>query len=285
MLFRSNGDWIGGVRGYDENGNEIKELTEEEITTLKYNNARIYGGYRQEERIGLELGWLGSWFMTFHRFIPYMLKLIYSPGITTVRTNGHFGFVYNEDGKIKMIKDEQGIERPILQWMLNQNKGQAPLVINNLQHLIYKALVGMHFFKDNPKDAMYEWKNLSTSEKQNIVDFYLSFGYFLAILAVCYGVGADDDDDNVWKKRLSFLKEDMIQGYNPLNLTRMAANPIVVTNKTYEIFNALNEFISSGGVRVKQGKYKGEFKGMHTLKKDIAPFSIINHITDFYEIR
>ena len=186
--------YVGGNRGVDAiSGKVIAELTPEELVKIKALSERDMGSYREEERNALEGSALGLIYMTFKRWLPAIIKRAWMPGMQ----DATLGKWVNSG---EAVDAETGL--PVMTWLREYNEGF-------MRSLLKAFSIGFLVLKDRERGSR-DWKNLSGSQKQNII-FALSklAAYTALILAISAIFGdADDDDDNKIKKAAINVAQD-----------------------------------------------------------------------------
>jgi len=246
-------------------------LTYEEIETMRAISAKIMGGYRQDEKVPLSLSWWGSMLMMFKRFIPEVLYTMWNGKYE----NRSFGFYQN---KGNIVQD--GISYPLLEWVSYDNQGT---IWTNVYFI--KAMLVSTFFKSSPTDAAYQWDNLNDRQKANIIEMLLSVSLATAGYLTYYFAWSQDDDDDMWRKRVLYLTQDMIQAIHPMNLLQTVKNPAILPGKLYDYLTSIGQLGGSifTDTTIDRGIHKGEYKGWEGVKKNTPGLSIFNSFEEIQQ--
>lgn len=167
--------WIGGKRGVRKITNiadepqyeDLMGLSTEEINSIKFLYEKMHGGYRIDERVSAEYYIMGEFILQLKKYMPSILKNIWaSRGLRS--TQGYFQEV--EENGVKVLKWTpeviEGRYRILLGMFFNfigvKNDANGEKGNKLLQWL------GYH------KDASYDWKTLSKTQKEDMYDFLLT---------------------------------------------------------------------------------------------------------------
>jgi hypothetical protein len=175
--------WVGGRRGYQKKGKgaaavytEIEGLTANEISKLKKVHERMQGGYRKEEAANLELYVMGKAFIQFKKYLPRLLMNTYHGKRYEVPLGTYRDTGERKDGET------------VYEWVARMNEGRWRTLVNSV----------MAMTRFGNRD--YKWTNLSSEQKQNIVDAIINIG----VMSMAYGgylaFFRDEDDDDTFKK-------------------------------------------------------------------------------------
>jgi hypothetical protein len=267
---------------------EIRELTSQEMTTLKRISQRIHGAYRQDERSNAELYAVGQMFLQFKKYLPTLLRNAIGSAYKD-RAQGYYRTVLGEDGKPQLIEVEDPVtgEKRMetkLEWYARLNEGRFIVMTNWL-------LASLGMYNENSRIAKlmekigvkavgynknYKWENLTDEQKKAFMQGITSIVAF-AISWVAFGLLFDDDDkDKMTYRKAKRFQEDMLEGVQPNDLLRMLKSPVPSLNRAYNLSSASTIFIADllTGERQKDGKLHGQ----SMVQKSLPIFSSIYNI-------
>jgi molecular chaperone GrpE (heat shock protein) len=236
--------YTGKPRGVDAiTGELITGLTPIEINRLKALSKRMYGAYRDEERIGLEVGVLGAIYMQFKKFaMP-----IYYAALGQSFDNKSLGN-YEETGEI----DKAG--NKILVWKGRPEEG---FIISVIKYLVDVYRVKGNFFK--------AWNNMNDGQKRGIVLATTKLGFFFVLgKLIAYGFGDDDDDDkNKIKQLVNQVKRETATEFD-VYATISTISAVPTFNKAKELIDGVYSLTVDsvvGGERIESGIFKEGYFG------------------------
>lgn len=246
--------WKGGTRfeRADAAGTTkiVTGLEPEEITRMKRVTARIHGGYRHEEKVALELTALGKWLLQFKKYLPSVIENAITGKYDDVSLGGW--------------KKREGED--IYDWVARTNEGRIQLMGKYIAATLSQKFGSGQIFTD------YTWEELGEEQRKNILDFYVSWGYWTAATAGLWA-GFDDDDDP-WRQRFEMKVQDLTQSWNPLDTGRAIKEPTVVIPRIYKIIDSFADFLLKGVIQgrvIKSGPNKGRMYGITNVRKGL-PF-------------
>jgi hypothetical protein len=275
----------GPIRGKikDNQGNivDLKGLTEDEVSKMKYIYQEMQGGYREEERTSLQYHHLGKALMKFKTFVPQLLKGAFMSK-SELRAIGEYKQAFDDNGK-PMVKDGQNV----MEWQEGIMEGRW--------RVMGKALgnwAGTKLKIDRLKNENYKWDNLSKRDKMNLIEGYTTIFWMLAttfgMAGAAAALGWDDDD-----KRLQFMKiafTQMNQQYHPYDLAKTSLDTkgyFASFNATWKMIDAVSTLGFTALVTVpikglEEGfTREGEFRGWRqTLKTIPGVSSAYSFLTD-----
>lgn len=245
-------EWDGTVRGTINTSNlsdrpayqDLKDLTTEEINSIKFLYEKMHGGYRLDERTRAEYYIFGELMMQFKKYFPSILKNI-----------GASRGERDTQGYFKKMTDENGKE--ILQWTPQVIEGRFRLLAGML--LNFLSIRSNAFFKNGKKGSStlgwfklqyneaYAWDNLSEVQKDDFRDFLITSLAF-AMMSIGLVSAFDWDEDDSLRKLFKRIRDDF--GGNvwapeiAYNLTNVS-KPVAV-NKAYKFATSLSETFWSG---------------------------------------
>jgi len=268
----------------------LTELTTDEINSMKYLYEKIHGGYRQDERVRLEYYILGELMLQLKRYIPSILKNAFASKGRRY-TQGYYRT--NEDGTLKW--EPQVIEG---RWRL-----MAGVILNYAG-----ARAGKNGDKGNrlmqllgyQKDETYDWDSLSDAQKEDVIDFVLTWVSFIG-LSVGGKLAWDRDDKDTIKKIYERVTNDFASNVLPLEMIHNIVNlgqPIALT-KSLKTLTSLSELSFSVLMDITgnddqaltlQGNYRGwkEFQrnipfisAAHDWQKGLKESDYLQEILDY----
>jgi len=252
--------WKGGVRGLLKKGSgvtatyeEITELTSLESAKLKKVHERMQGGYRKEEAANIELYVMGKAFIQFKKYLPRLLMNTYHGKRFEVQLGTLRDFGERKDGE------------NVYEWVARMNEGRWRTVINAVMALT----------KYGNRD--YKWKNLSTEQKQNIVDAIIVMGMMGMAWGGYAALFRDEDDDDTFKKWwFNYLNRNLTQQYNPLDLLHTlesASRPVSLARSYKAVTGLVNMLHATANLTIGNEAaaftQEGHLKGWNELQRSI----------------
>lgn len=264
----------GGVRGVVERGDgsfkELRGLENEEIIRLKRVSQKIHGGYRQEERIAMELTALGSVVMQFRKFLPAIVENAFQ-GRYKDNSLGFYALKMDENGN-PVLKDGKNV----YEWQTRVSEGRVMLLLKLVSS--YLKIGDMRLFGDDK----YNWDNLENEDKQNIREILLTAMMVITWLMVRGSAIDDDDEEKAFFIRLDRLfLEDITQGYNPLDIARSIQSQGALFYQGFDFLQAFADFMLNGVIRGNTTE-KGDMPGVNKMLRRIPPFSVIKDIEKYF---
>jgi hypothetical protein len=258
--------WVGGVRGTEKTGkgmsvsyNPITGLTDHEIAKLKKVHERMQGGYRKEEAGNLEIYVLGKSMIQFKKYLPRLMMNALGSKMDVV----DLGY-YKKLAETR-IDPKTGKKMDVYEWTHRMNEGRWRTLANHL--LSYIGLT----------NGDYKWDQLSTEQKQNIIDAMITLNMFalsLAMYTVMFGDEPDDDTAKKWWN--NYLVMNMSQQYNPLDMLNSleAASRPVALARMYKMTQAswiMTVALANLAVGDNEDAFtqKGDLKGWNEFMKGI----------------
>jgi hypothetical protein len=266
--------WKGGTRMKRRTSTgeieEIQGLTIEEENRLKRITARIHGGYRNEEKVMLELTALGKWALQFKKYLP----AIYNNALSGRYEDESLG-----RWEKKEVDKETGED--IYEWVARTNEGRIHVARKWAMHAIAAKLGSGESFQE------YAYSKMDAEEKKNFISVINSFTWWIAMGLILGAAFDDDDEDNPWLFRLERIQQDMSQDFNAIDWMRALKEPTVTVPKFYKLLDGTVDFVWKGviqGKKVKRGENRGDYVGLGTMRAN-AP--IINRKEQYenYKIR
>jgi hypothetical protein len=205
-------EWVGGIRGYEKEGKglaavytPLEGLTTHEIAKLKKVHERMQGGYRKEEAGNIELFVMGKSMIQFKKYFPRLLM----NAVGGKREEVDLGnYKKMEESR---IDPETGEKMDVYEWLRRTNEGRWRTLVNFL--LSYINLAGKE----------YRWSNLTSEQKQNLIDAMITINMFFGMYAMYLAFFGDDDDDDTFKRWwMNYLVMNVSQQYNPLDMLQIA---------------------------------------------------------------
>lgn len=264
----------GGVRGVVERGDgsfkELRELENEEIIRLKRVSQKIHGGYRQEERIAMELTALGSVVMQFRKFLPAIIENAFQ-GRYKDNSLGFYKLKMDENGN-PVLKEGKNV----YEWQARVSEGRIMLLLKLVSS--YFKIGDMRLFGDDK----YNWDNLENEDKQNIRELLLTSMMILSWLMIRGSAVDDDDKEKAFFIRLDRLfLEDITQGYNPLDIARSIQSQGALFYQGFDFLQAFADFTLNGVIRGDTTQ-SGDMPGVNKMMRRIPPFSVIKDIEKYF---
>jgi len=258
----------GPQRGITPLGEKIFGLTSEEMNKMRRITQRIYGGYREDEKVAIEQYLLGRWIMKFKKYLSNIIAYNFQDKFEDWSL-GQYGQLYDEQGNA-VFKDGQRV----LEWQKAVNEGRINVFIKFFTYSIASR------FKEDEKFKEYQWENLKPEQKKMMIDLGLSMFFYFSMLIAGKWYWGDEDEEvlrkNQWYNRFSRLKEDMLQ-VHPMDLLRQSSSPLLQTQQTYKMFDAGKRFLWDGAImgdRLQTGPNKGNLPGSTYLTKKIPIINI-----------
>ncbi len=235
--------YTGKPRGIDAKTKQlITGLTPLEINRLKALSKKMYGAYREEERIGLEASTLGALYMQFKKFaMP-----IYYAALAKSFENESLGS-YIDSGEI----DAEG--NKILVWKGRPEEGFILSVLKAMK-MTWRY-----------KSAKRAWKELNEGQKRGIILAATKAGFFFVLgKLVAYAFGDDDDDDkNKIKQFANQIKRETATEFD-VYATLKTITSLPTASKAAELIDGVYSLtIDSGlgGERIESGIFKNGYFG------------------------
>ena len=252
--------WIGGRRGFQKKGKgdaavytDIEGLTANEISKLKKVHERMQGGYRKEEAANAELYVMGKAFIQFKKYLPRLLMNTYHGKRYEVPLGNYRDTGERKDGET------------VYEWVARMNEGRWRTVVNSIMAVTKFG---------NPE---YKWANLSSEQKQNIVDAIINIG----VMAMAYGgylaFFRDEDDDDTFKKWwYNYLVMNLTQQYNPMDLLHTlesASRPVALARSYKAVTGFTNLLVATANLTVgneaEAFTQEGHLKGWNEFQRSI----------------
>ncbi|NJL44544.1 MAG: hypothetical protein HC945_04520, partial [Nitrosarchaeum sp.] len=260
--------WVGGVRGYEKIGKgeasqlrPMTELNSHEIAKLKKVHERMQGGYRKEEAANLEIYVMGKSMIQFKKYLPRLIM----NAVGSKKEVVDLGY-YRKLAETR--KDPNtGEQLPVYEWVRRLNEGRWRTLANFVLQSMKLA---------GPE---YKWSNMSSEQKQNIIDAQLTLGMWALMTGVYLGLFYDEDDDDTFKKWWrNYLVLNLSQQYNPLDLlhTLESASRPVALARMYKLTESFTMMLVATGdlMFLRWERVLLPRKGisrMERLKKDLVP--------------
>ncbi|MEM4710659.1 MAG: hypothetical protein QXL18_01795 [Candidatus Woesearchaeota archaeon] len=241
--------YVGGKRGVNTKGEELRGLTSEEISRMKEVSRAIHGAYRTEEKTAMELTALGQWVMQFRKFVPTQILNAYG----SMHKSTFRGY-YEYKGKTEQGED-------IYEWQNNIVEGRIRTFL--------KVILTAIRLKNDPN---YRWTNLSYEQKRNLADIAATSLFFVLALASMSMMFDDDDEDTQAYKRMYKLALDLTTSYHPLELLNNITNFTAVLNKGKTAVKGFGSFLLEGILEGKEAA-PGVPKG---LKPTLRHIPLVN---------
>lgn len=237
--YDSKGEWIGGKRGQYEVTSGIREdlygLTDDEVTRMKRVSARIQGGYRQEEKVAIELYVFGKWALQFKKYLPAVLENMLQGGYQDTSL-----------GVLKKLNEKTAEGMDVYKLIPLYNRGSVWVLGDAMTSL----------FRLQSKKF---WQSSSALEKQALIDAALVALTFVSWLLVKGAVPDDDKKTNMFQRLDRLLSQDITQGYNPVDILDALKSQTIIFPKLLLAFKGLWELLTEGmwGVETEEGYMKG----------------------------
>ena len=236
-----------GVIKTPEGYKDVTELTSVEIERLHYTYEALHGGYRDRDRMKIEMSIWGRMFFQFKKFLPNILR----GGITSSHENPGLGrFV--PTGEIKDGKE-------VVKWVSQVMEGRWKVLAKSMFYYMNMRV------KENSKDGgeeqtmlekvfsyfaidgneNYSWDELDTSQKEAIIDAMqtLSLWSLLGFFGIM-AFGGDSKDP--WYKFYYRIVGDITAFYNPFEFSKNLANFTPVSwKKGYDVFDSTSTVFTS----------------------------------------
>ena len=264
----------GGVRGSVERADgsyqELSEITEEELIRLKRVSQKIHGGYRQEERVAMELTALGSVVMQFRKFLPVIMENAFQ-GRYVDNSLGFYAMKKDENGNY-VLKDGKNV----YEWQRRVSEGRMLILVKLITS--YFKLGDTSLFGTDK----YSWDKLTNEDKQNVIEIMLTAAMILFWLGIRGSAIDDDDEDKALYVRLDRLfLEDITQGYNPLDIFRSIQTQGALFYQGFDFLQAFSDFMLKGIIQGKTTQ-DGNMPGANKMLRRIPPFSSIKDLEKYF---
>jgi hypothetical protein len=165
----------------------------------------MQGGYRKEEAANLELFVMGKSMIQFKKYFARLLM----NAVGGKREEVDLG-MYKKMEETR-IDPKTGEKMDVYEWLRRTNEGRWRTLINFL--LSYINLAGKE----------YKWSNLTTEQKQNLIDAMITINMLALMYASYLAFFGDDDDDDTFKRWwMNYLVMNVSQQYNPLDMLQIA---------------------------------------------------------------
>jgi hypothetical protein len=251
--------WDGEARGKVKRGDNIYEsitnLTGEEIAKLKKVHERMQGGYRKEEAGNLEIYVMGRAFIQLKKYLPRLLM------------NTYHSKRYEQDLGHWRETGERKDGESVYEWVARMNEGRWRTTIN--------AMLTILTF--NKMNRNYRWANLSSEQKQNVVDAMINLSmWFMSYSAYLQFFKDEDDDDTLKKWWKMYMVDNLTQQYNPMDLLRTlesATRPVALarTYKATSAFAQMTVALANAAIGDEEDAFtqQGDLRGWNEFKKAI----------------
>lgn len=195
----------------------LDELTEDELTRMLKTSTDTHGAYRDHERTLLESTAIGVWFLQFKKYLPSLLIQEWESRKDDVHL-GMYEEMSDKNGnriKTEVEIDGKMVELDTMDWITWQHEGRAKLLLKQITGNVFGG-----------QYTNYKWGNLNDRDKTDIIGIYSKFFvFFLMGFAMS---GMEDDDDDPINQRFRYLRQDALQGLDPIELLRTVKNPLAV---------------------------------------------------------
>lgn len=276
--------YIGPIRGYLQDGTELKGLTSDEINKFRRVSQRLHGSYREDEKMAIEGFFLGKWLMKFRRYLPMNLSYNYQGKFKDWSVGDYKQLMVDEvqpDGTvIEVPKLKDGIDN-IYEWQTQMNDGRLRVMGLFMMSVIANKFVDNDTLKD------YQWNNMSEEQKRLVIDGAMNFLMCMTIWLALIKPYDDDDEYKETKsyKRVVALNHHLAQ-IDPRDILNVSANPFTQTKGLLELSEAAWEFMIDGvifGERIKSGENQGNIVGSTVLKHKLYPLNVIVDFQDHFD--
>jgi hypothetical protein len=262
----------------------VTELEVEEIQRMYAVSTLLHGGYRRHERTLMEANALGSWFLQFKKYLPSLLASAWQTQQDSQSLgwyqNWHDGNTEAYDGLVDEfgnrpehlrtieVTDSEGkkitVEVPVMEWTNAKHQGRMYVVLGMFARMISLGKVG----------DKYAWSELSERDKEGAIDFLTKTGALSTIMALSIAVAEGDPDESEYHAmKLSFLANDMMQGYNPLEIVRTAKLPFATVQMISDFSASFMEVMGQGVIRGRRTR-SGMLPGQLELSKNVPFWSV-----------
>ena len=259
--------WKGGIRGYEKVGkgdvatyNPMEGLTDHEIAKLKKVHERMQGGYRKEEAANLEIYAMGKAIIQFKKYFPRLVMNALQSKKPVVDLGA-----YKKMNETR-IDPETGEKMDVYEWVARMNEGRWRTVVN----------MGLAYLQI--QDPSYKWGNMTSEQKQNIIDFLLTMGTLALTYSAYLAMFRNEPDDDTFKNWwMYYLVMNLNQQYNPLDLLHTLetiSRPVAVA-RMYKLTEAFYTMIvASGNLMMGEDKdrsfnSRGQLKGWNEFMRSV----------------
>ena len=257
----------------------VGELTSEELNKMLKVSTTIHGAYRSDEKSAMEAHAIGQFFLQFKKYLP---ALLIQEG-QSKQNDTFLGYFKNSTKDGNMIKDsvvikrktvdaqgnpitiEDTVEANVMEWHASQHMGRARIILSLLKDVT------------NLKEA---FNNLSEREKAGAAGVMArGIMYMLGTLLVQGMYDEEDFEDDRLAIRLNYLRNDMLQGFNPVEIFRTIKNPFASITHINNVFDSSIMFFAAG--LTNDRNTKGDLKGQKQFVKNM-PFLSVKYELDSY---
>ena len=152
-----------------------------------------------------------------------------------------------------------------MEWHASQHMGRARIILSLLKDA------------SNLKEA---FNNLSEREKAGAAGVMArGIMYMLGTLLVQGMYDEEDFEDDRLAIRLNYLRNDMLQGFNPIEIFRTIKNPFASITHINNVFDSSIMFFAAG--LTNDRNTKGDLKGQKQFVKNM-PFLSVKYELDTY---
>lgn len=276
----------GPVRGIVETAPGVKEelrgFHSQEIKHMQRVSERIHGAYRQDERVSAELYILGQWVLQFKKFVPTLIKNLYSSRHVDA-SMGKWVVQLDKDGNPVQNKLKDGTMMNVYEWESRMQEGRARLMLNMMISM-GRYLTG----KDSKytsatyrMDSLTRASGLTNEDRMNLLHSFNTMMIFVAMM-LAKGAIPDDEKDKYWFARFEKLQEDITQGAYPIDLLRSLNKPTSIIPKTLKIGEAFVQFLGEGVIGGERDEY-GNRSGMRELWRHMPVGAGLNNWRKMFE--
>lgn len=241
--FDENGNYIGPVRGLDpQTGLPVTDFTANEIMAIKRRSDLIFGEYRKEAKLPVELTPLGSLFMQFFKWFPNTFHRAFVSRYRSISL-GKYVKVYDEQGNVKQeqVMGPNGAPElvDLMQWEESRDRGWVVSV--------YKLMLPLFLYWNAKKRQQFkaEWESMSETEKAKLYQM-VAAGIAMFMFYILATSSYDEDepyaDQGFWWKVYNRLSLELLPEVYPSTYLDKAANPFPafdIADKIYEGFKQL----------------------------------------------
>ena len=276
--------WNGGVRGITEAGEIVEGLTSQELIKVKKITARLLGEYDQDFKRLMESNAFLAIFLQFKKYLPNKLENAYQGIWTGDFENASLGkymeVIDHDNGK---VVDVDG--NPLLRWESAIDRGMsvvtAKVIKDDVIMRAYRNIVRLFYLgkavENDLNNNASTWSTLSPEQKQHVITQLLNLLVAASIIALVMGTygDADDDDDNMLKRKLIDLSRDLSIEFNPLELLNMAHRPTVIIPALLETVQGVNKLMFNDGGLTRDGSTPGLKGALNLLPLPMSAYDQI----------
>jgi hypothetical protein len=262
-LLDENGKWKadGLIRGITPEGTHMTDLANHEIMKIKRVTQQIQGGYRDEERLMVEVTALGGLVMQFKKFAPELIRKTFAG-----KYEESFLGKWTESTEVDKVT---GL--PVLEWETEKAEGSARVFTRFVADFVKAGIVTSEAFSKTRVKANY-----TPSQQKAVIAASVRLTLMLAAAVTLSIAGIDDDDKDPVSKFWTYTANDLYWEYNPVEMMQLLDKPVAALPRVTEFIKGAKKFFIDSMLfneRIKSGENKGEWKGWRQMLKGVPLYS------------